>query len=154
MSREGIGFVKNQYAKELKIAYAGLEKLIRFKYERFSEMHQLHLAQRNYVLIGEVLGDKDSGSGFKERKKCLENSTYYYAEISKLEGIMGNVLIENLVQRIENDIYKNTQANIEDIIQSNWKFVDELIEINGMYKYRKRIETYIAVMEKIREEAQ
>ena len=123
---EELGKVKSQYYEGAETLIKACLSIIDGGYDKIVEMNQLHVALRDAAMLTAVFT-----SDFERAHSFLQQSTYYYVEISSIDGILGNLNSAQLIDFFHH-LYDNDTAYRSDDLHAK---IIRLCDIVGFKRH-------------------
>lgn len=132
--------VKCQYYKGAETLIKACISIIDGGYDKIVEMNQLHVALRDAAMLISVFT-----SDFEKAYSFLQQSTYYYVEISSIDGILGNLNSTQLIDFFHYLCNRDTAYRSDDLYAK----ITRLCNIVGFKRHEnvaKRMKGFIDLM--------
>lgn len=91
-TRDELHFKRNCFKEMALKILETCQMIILHNYDLVIEMNQLHLALRDAAVLQSI-----AVSDYSKAKKLLKQSTYYYVEVSSIDGIIGNLNVAQII---------------------------------------------------------
>lgn len=103
--------------------------IVHYGYDFVVDMNQLHLAMRNLALLKQIF-KKD----FDNAKLLLDESTYYYIEVSSIDGILGNLNAMQIMYFIQ-AFYTNDMSYLDNSKKA-YDTIQSICEVTKFYRHQ------------------